>query len=317
MRLFKRIFLLASLLLCSSSWLLAAPPHLIAINQCIEQLLNSQEIIDTQANLDLDQTCPSVVLSYDQQLYTGLYSQDISQINSFTKLRDLAFNLSHSLNQTHQLKPLDNQQLASILAETHIANDQTDLSWWQRFKRWVSSFEKNNPDIDTQWITQFLNNLSIPEWLGQSIYIISLSIIVLMGLGMVIYEFRQQRGRKKRVQKIMQSFHSDFAKTALQQTLSHTEIQQLASHYQPPALLRLVVQQLTLQHRLPDNLSFTNHEFLAYLKKHHAVIAKPFNQISQAAESILYGQNTQTIQLEALHQATRQILAKPTEEAHS
>jgi len=282
------------------------------LDRCLRTLDAGAEPLPPYRRVILDEVCPGLAPAVAALPAAGLLNQPLDWQTTPNQLRDLRALLGSLRSPYSGVERFDFAGLHELLARTLQAEPKPPVSWWQRFKDWLAQKLRGSSESDYRWLTEFLQSLDPPEWLGDLILRVSVALILLLALAVVVNELRaaeprswlQRRGRRQRA--------SAMPAAAGASRLTWKDVTNLPPGRQPAALLRLVLEELIERRLLPDDRSLTNRELLVRLGTAGRAHAEPFAQLAAAADSVLFGNRAVVAaQLAPLHQAAEAIVGSP------
>lgn len=305
----KRIFAYCLLLLLSGHSLGNEITYDNALNRCIENQFKNAATPRLNQELDLLSVCPDLSIILATRSNNDFIQPPLTSKTTLNRLLDEKAFRQHPYQKP--ISPVTNLELVQQLAEKYnleTAAPETP-SWWQRIKQWLKDKYGNNDDnADIDWLLKLLDDFSIPDWLYKSVLYGSIGLIIIFAIVIVANEFRHYRRFKNRGEQVNNSNTIPHSVQALRK-LNWQEIQALPLEQRTPALLQYLIQQCINREWLPNNHSFTNHEFYQSLKQLNPHKAACFNQVVNAAEQEIYGEHPLSASdLERLSVVTREIL---------
>lgn len=309
-----RYFLLLGLLSCTLpaaiAWAAADADEVDRrLGQCLGALNAGSEPLPPYRRLILEEVCPGLARAVAEIPAAASLSQPLDLQTTPNQLRDLRALLGSYRSPPAGVERFDFAVLPELLARTLQVEPTPPLSWWQRFKNWLSQKLRGSDETDYRWLTEFLKSLDPPEWLADLILRASVAVILLLALAVVVNELRaanlaswlQRRSRTQRASRVPAA--------AGAAGLTWKDVTNLPPGQQPAALLRLVLQALIERGLLPDDQSLTNREMLARLGAAARTHAAPFAELAAAADEVLFGNRVMvTAQLAPLQQAAQAIV---------
>jgi hypothetical protein len=184
---------------------------------------------------------------------------------------------------------LDHAGLDELLSDVLIDNREED-SWWDRFVRWMQEHLRDSDTGDYRWLADWLDNLKLPDWVGELLLKGSIVLIVLLAILVVGNELRvagvfRRSWRKRRPDTVDSGeVRAEALRPRSLQELGGLPPKQLAA-----AALAVVVDALAERDWVTADSSFTNGELVGQLSRRHAVLTEPFARLVRGVERIVYG----------------------------
>ncbi len=191
-----RHFLLLGLLSCT----LGTPSALAAsdaaaevvrhLDRCLRALDGTAEPLPPYRRLILEEVCPGLARAVAELPAAGSLSQPLDQQTTPNQLQDLRALLVTYRSPPASVERFDFAALPELLARTLAVEPTPPVSWWQRFKDWLTKKLRGSGKSDYRWLTEFLKSLDPPEWLADLILRASIAVILLLALAVVVNELR-------------------------------------------------------------------------------------------------------------------------------
>lgn len=240
---------------------------------------------------DLDKHCPT--LARDLKDLTGgeaLSDMDIDAV-SVEGVRDLAAIVDgfHRSAGASRSVDLDFDGLDALLDDVLIEKT-SQIDYWDRFLRWL---EEHLRDEDSPRLGQFLDwleDLDAPPWLGEVLIKTSTVLIVLLALVVVGNELRlsgMPRQRRRGSAKRLRPVASEGAGEA--RVVRFEELPGLPSRALAAAAAEMVTAAFAERGWLSRSASLTNGELIGQVRERRRAAARPFEDLLDAVESIVYG----------------------------
>jgi hypothetical protein len=269
-------------------WLLAVPaafaqsegPARQVLEECVRSL--EPDVIGLE---DIEETCPDLRVALEELGLTDLVSENQLSVLNRDGLDSLRALVSRYENEpereaigTESLDPL-----LESLRQPPVA--EQSLSWYERLKRWLHQlFEKKQiqPDANTEsWLSRWLDEHPLPEVVIWIVVYGSITLVVLLTLGIVINEVRLAvRGRRGA---------AEAAAADLPGAAGAARLDLALSGERPSALLRMLIATLVKTGRLNGAQSLTHRELTKRARFDDSTQRESFQKIAQLAEREVFG----------------------------
>jgi hypothetical protein len=268
--------ILAGLLCCG-----AAAGPLDVIDACI-----AAGPAGTRGITALEAECSGLEAALREAGLDEVLTDDWHESLSRSGLRDLL-----ALGQRYREAPAssapDTGALPSILQQLASEQDAPSTSWWARFTDWLRSLAIREADDSSPWFQRVLERLVESIDLIQLITYVLLTLMVIGVIGIFVNELRvagvlSRRG-KGRTTADGVSVEDEGAQS------DSVDLDALAVHEQPSALLRQLVTRLRAVGQLGAERSLTHRELVARCAFTDAQSRRRFENVATLAERILYG----------------------------
>jgi hypothetical protein len=255
--------------------------------------------------MTLDKQCPGLDAALDALGLKPLLSAEERRRLDGTALRKLAALSSHYAGATPALGPKV-VSLAAIADQVNGKKTET-RSWWDRFTAWVREWLARPEASGKSWFDEWLHRVSESTSLLSAILYICMAIVIAAALAVIIMEMRAAGllRRRKRIESLSQE---------------DTGVSAIAIAGLPgvgrggvPQLLNLLVARLIQTRRLQFERTLTHRELVA-----RSVLDTPeqrttFARVSQAAESQVYGGQSDAVVPQPLIEQANSLLVQLTE----
>ncbi len=260
-------------------------------DDCISRQVRAVSAPGFDRPLDLEITCPSLGGALGESPLGKWIRPTPGGDMTLDQLVDLRHLVARMSPPEETNWTLNYSGLDALLAQTLVRKEGGDeLGWWDRFLAWLEGLIREQDDADVRWLLRLLQALTPSAETAKFILYGSLVTLVLVAVGIVFNELRAAGIVKVFRQRSHRRVSMESADTgAGASVLSPQGIRRLALVQQPAALLKLCIDQLICEHRLPDDKSLTNREFCLYLRSQHHEIAVRFTKLADYAERSVYG----------------------------
>ncbi len=259
------------------------------LNRCINSQFQAGQAAEINRELDLIDSCPDLA-GDDGILRVDSLDQRIGPITSLNELLDARRFLRDLQARPPERFKADRASLQETLDALELEEQTSALGLWEEFLAWLTELLETEGEDDWGWLTDFLESLSVPGWVGKLIYYGSIAVILILAALIVINELRALGAArwlpKRRIETQAASGERPHGPVA---SLQWSDIQRLPLSQQPSAIVRLLIHTLIAQGIVPDNMSYTNYEFLRLLRTHDPERARGFGAVVAKAEPALYG----------------------------
>lgn len=260
-----------------------------SIDRCLAQVERGKARPGDDKRLELGLYCPDTLDRIVSSDVAPLLSHEFDEVSSIADLRDIRQFVKSSRAPVTASFQLDYSGLDQLLKDTLRKEHELPKSWWDQFVAWLKQYLPESEEEDYQWLVEFLEKIRIPQWVADTLFDVSMILIILIALGILANEWRYlpgtgwQRRRKRRGQIATPETAAPINVTSL------LDIQKLPLYHQLPALLLYVIANFEKSGDLPAQRSFTNRELLERLAKNQHDYRDYFFRLVSATESIVYG----------------------------
>jgi len=216
------------------------------------------------------------------EVLTGDWRESLSR----SALTDL-LSLERRYQEASASSVPDTAALPSILQQLASEQEAPSTSWWARFTDWLRSLLLREEGNSSPWFQRVLERLVESIDLIQLATYVLLTLIVIAVVSIFINELRvagvlSRRG-KSRAADDRTSLEDEEARA------DSVDLDALALHEQPAALLRQLVARLLAGGQLDTERSLTHRELVARCALTDAQSRRRFENVARLAERILYG----------------------------
>jgi len=181
----------------------------------------------------------------------------------------------------------DTGALPAILQQLAGEQGAPSRSWWARFTDWLRSLVQQEAEDSSPWFQRVLERLIESIDLIQLVTYVLLTLMVIGVVGIFVNELRVA-GVLSRRGKGSSTADGGFVEEEQTQAGS-MDLDELALHEQPAALLRQLVARLMAGGQLGAERSLTHRELVARCALTDAQSRRRFENVARLAERMLYG----------------------------
>lgn len=182
---------------------LAAAELAEKLETCIVQAASAQANVNEVRAIVLVQTCPDAARLLNDHAVSQNLDIDPADPMYPQEVETLA-QLARFLDRDPIPLPLQRLKLTTleaVLAETSRPIESAP-TWWQRLKQWLKEWFGDSGDVQSGWLRDWLDRLSLPTWVGVLLrYVFGILIVVLAAvlIAREVGRFRRGGRREDRV----------------------------------------------------------------------------------------------------------------------
>lgn len=288
-----------------------------SIQECIDLRFENNTSVLINQEVQLKSYCSNVKNSFNTSFISKFVFPEIGDISSLNQLLDVQSFLQSANYIDMNAPPVDKMILTRLVEKNHTQTDDQHKNLWEKFLYWLRSLIVDPDNNNQSWLSEWIDDIHFPSWLGTAIYFSSIGIVILLALAIVVYEVRQSKRKSKTTPKHITADMDTFTPETPGMVVSTIEqIRKLPLIRQPPALLQIILGFLMENNELPKKRSLTNREYTQYLELKHNDHSALFNQVAIHADQCVYGlSEPQSTDLEQLFAVTQSFVAnKPKAE---
>jgi len=260
-----------------------------AIDQCIVGAKKSQKNVSEKVRVELDFYCPGLTQRIRRSRIAANLSFEFDSASSISELRDLRqFVRQYQRPVSRAAFHYKYSKLDSLLKDILKKEPEKSDGIWERFGKWIKQFLPELDQDQLDRLDKFVQSISIPEWLGKTIFYISGAIILASAFWIIFREWRYYR-RIGAYDKLARIGSGLPGAPASHQPMTLDELAGLPLQRKLPALLGWLIAHLMDRGDLPANHSLTNRELLRALRKHGSTDSEYFSDLVSESERIVYG----------------------------
>ena len=251
------------------------------LERCLAKVAAGQH----NAKADLCVTCPEIATTLRRQKIASMLDKPLRCPLALAEAAD-AVAYQHDVTQVLPAAKPSPATLARVLAELHLKPAAAD-GWWKRFRRWLRHWFTDEEGTFPPWLEEWLKSLSLPSWLGDVVFKVTLLTILVLAAIILFNEFRAVRWRGWAPRRAGSTVEVARGVRNVPRTLADVRVLPLRD--QPGALLQYVIAQLVHVGRLPDRRDETNRKLVFRLRTHTPIVAASFGELVNDAERSIYG----------------------------
>jgi hypothetical protein len=275
------------------------------VGTCIAKL-EQQPDVDPQKIQNLAGVCPQFAAELATHPLGQLIEDNTLEDFSVEQLQNLRGLIDGYKSPQPGTAQLDFANLDTLLETILVTQASPKESWWERFKLWLKKHFLPQDSAEDDWLIDFLNAYSLPDWLAEILWRVVMALTVGMGILVVVNELRHA-GIRRWLRGKPAGLFGGIKAAGPQHVPALSGWNALAALWgrdKLVALLRLMISALIEAGRLPDNKSCTNREFLQHLRCTDPLRAGVFEKVLLYAEECVYGgRQVENETIDALAQA--------------
>jgi hypothetical protein len=233
----------------------------------------------------LEEECPGVTGALEESGYLPLLSTASRDALDVYGLSDLLFVDSWYEAAPPTDREVDVATLGPILDELRAQAAERPLSWFERFKRWLSALLDRPSSAPDNWFTRWLEGTKISDVVATAILYFALALILGLTIFVIVNELRAAgvfRSRSKTPDDAMRGGAAAAAEDAVE------DFDTLPVDRKASMLLRMLVATLIKSGRLRTERSLTHRELAVRARFDDARQRESFQRVAALAERTVY-----------------------------
>ena len=285
-----------SLSLCAVT---AAPSPLDDLRDCADKMRPEHTA------KKLTEQCPNLDSTLDALGLSRLLDPDERERLNSDALRDLVA-LSSQYSATRPAAGPVTASLITIAEQVNGKKVAAPLTWWDRMKSWIKDWFSRPGKSDKNWFDEWVRRMSDSTALLNAILYTCMGVVIVGALVVVFIEMRAAGLLRRMRPRAVAHPQGMLGEPSMQGPLAD-------SRSGVPRLLGLLVARLIATRRLQFERTLTHRELVARSLFDTPEQRSAFAQLSQAAESLMYGGVTETAIPQPVIERGSSLLAQLTE----
>lgn len=249
------------------------------LDRCIAQVDAEKQSLDA-----VRAVCPDLDATLEALGYTELLCSECGRRFGRETLQDLrALAARYSREQT---RSPETSALRPVLDELARARVRKPRSWWDLLREWILSHFKDREPPSFDWLKRLLGGTA--SFFRIALYLL-LGGVLIAAVYVVVREFRAAAPRWRKRAAIGTA--KAFPTRATAYELSMRDVDAASLLDRPAILLKLLVQRLLESGRLSRERDLTHRELIIQAQFDTQTERERFKRLAQSAESVLYGGN--------------------------
>jgi hypothetical protein len=254
----------------------AAPSPLDDLKECAEKMQPAHTGMKTLA-----EQCPHLDATLDALALSRLLDPEERQRLNSEALRDLVA-LSSQYSAPRPAAGPSAASLAAIAEQVNGKKVAVPLTWWDRLKSWAKDWFSSSGTPAKNWFDEWLRRMSNSTALLNAILYACMGIVILGALLVVFIEMRAAGMLRRKDARLSAPSQEAFGAGAMPAPSAD-------NRSSVARLLSLLVARLIATRRLQFERTLTHRELVARSIFDTPEQRSAFAQVSQAAESLVYG----------------------------
>jgi hypothetical protein len=285
-----------SLSLCAVS---ATPSPLDDLRDCADKMRPEHTL------KKLAEQCPNLDATLDTLGLSRLLDPEERERLNSDALRDLVA-LSSLYSLTRAAPGPSAASLAAIAEQVNGKKVAAPQTWWDRLKSWIKDWFSPSGKADKNWFDEWVRRMSDSTALLNTILYTCMGVVIVGALVVVFIEMRAAGLLRRKYPRLMAEPQGTVGERSMSGPLAD-------SRSGVPRLLGLLVARLIATRRLQFERTLTHRELVARSLFDTPEQRSAFAQLSQAAESLIYGGVNETAIPQPVIEQGNSLLAQLTE----
>ena len=253
----------------------------------------------------LAEQCPNLESTLDALGLSRLLDPEERERLNSDALRDLVA-LSSQYSATRPAAGPGTASLAAIAEQVNGKKVAAQLTWWDRMKSWIKDWFSRTGKSDKNWFDEWVRRMSDSTTLLNAILYACMGVVIVGAMVVVFIEMRAAGMLRRKHPRALARSQGMLGARSIQGPPAD-------SRSGVPRLLGLLVARLIATRRLQFERTLTHRELVARSLFDTPEQRSAFAQLSQAAESLMYGGANETAIPQPVIEQGNSLLAQLTE----